>query len=381
MADRELNLDPSVPLKAQVAKLSEEDIAQLLKQANDLAIYQKYSTLMYQIASKMKEIPVLPSEEIKPDQVSTLQKVEFPDSGGVLTWMDGQYFPYKGYPLFDFVDKIDQIKKINRAMLSGLYHQIKDKPKIAYLTLLPAIWLAKDLLRSWIYVFYRMIDRFKIKSVRYSDSVREIHRAFSVARPDENYRDTDFRIMLRDLLCMIIEFDNAYRFRLQDILSEMDKDSLQKHPVQELIRLLVIMNSREKTQEIRDTWTLLRYVIRWYLIFDRRLTQTLKYALLQLDLDKIRLSTGDKTYCIPRQDYTFGFILHPSPIDQKLLRVKDIEDVWKSESKKVKDASSLAHQQNPDKAAELDKKFDQALVAVNEQYRAKINQILETITT
>src|SRR3990167_5690221 len=80
--------------------------------------------LMNQVVRQMKEIPELPSE--KPKDVHALTKVEFPESGGVLTYMQGYDHPYRGFPFHEFVDKIDVIKKITRAVLSGLFHGLKD---------------------------------------------------------------------------------------------------------------------------------------------------------------------------------------------------------------------------------------------------------------
>ena len=318
METRELTVNMD-EIRDSVSKLSDDDLRIIFKQSDQWAAYQHFTGLMNGIAAEMREIPVLPSEEIKKENTNALEKVEFVEEGGVHTWMSDQKYPYKGYPHFEFVDKIDQIKKINRAMLSGLYHQLKRRPKIFYLSVLPALWLTKDLLRSWVYVFYRQIDRFKIKTIRYCDAVREIHRAFSVIRPGEKPHEVEFREMTRDLLCMILECDNAYRYRAQDILPLLDKVALAKNPTAELVRLSKVMSSREKTQEIRDTWTLLHYALTVYLRFDRSVTKMLQFALTQIDLDKVKLSIEDKAYCIPRKDYQFGFMLKPGPEDIKMI--------------------------------------------------------------
>lgn len=261
---------------------------------------------MNTVISQMKEVPVLPSEV--PKDVNPLLKVEFPEAGGILTYMEGHEQPYRGFPFHEFVEKIDIIKKITRTTLSGAYHAVKDKPKILFLTLLPALWVIKPMIRIFVYVFYRMIDRFKIKTIRYSQPIREVYRALSVDKNlNEKFIEREFRLQFRDLLCMTAEFDNAYRYRMQDVLVEMDKKALKDNDLKELTRLLDILKAREKTQEIKDTWKLLKFFIRFYLRFDRKLRDLIINLLLELDMKEIELSIEDRHYCEPRKDYNFGF--------------------------------------------------------------------------
>ena len=258
--------------------------------------------LMNQIVSEMKEVPVLASEEIKPNDTQALIKVEFPNAGGVLTFMENHDLPYKGFPYFEFVDKIDIMKKIIRSTLSGLYHALKRRRRLQLLTLFLSPWFFKDFLRAEIYTMYRLIARFKVKPIRYCDMGRELHRAFGDGEAGE------FRPMLRDLVCMVLEFDNAYRYRFQDVITELDQEELARRPIRELRRLLKVMSTREKTQEIKDTWRLIDYVVRFYLPFDRELKDVIVQTFLKLDLKLVKLSAEDEHYCGPRKDYQFGFM-------------------------------------------------------------------------
>lgn len=348
-------------VKQQISALPEDQVQQLVKQANQWADYTKFTQLMNQIAGEMKEIPELPSEKVTPEDSNSLLKVEFPQEGGVLTWMEKYKYPFRGYPHYEFVEKIDFIKKVNRAFASGLYHQLKSLPKIYFLTILPGLWMIKNVVRAWVYVFYRHIERFRIKQERYCVFVRELHSSFGESELDK---------MIRDLLCMILEFDNAYRFRAQDILSELDKESLQKHPSGELLRLLKMMMGREKTQEIRDTWTLVQLIVRFYLWFDRPLIKLIKNALLRIDLEKVRLTVEDKEYCVPRKDYTFGFMINPDEEDALLLRQNMLKVESREKVLKIQDESTKAHEEllreNPTKEQilQLNSKYEKQLKEV-----------------
>ena len=258
--------------------------------------------LMNQIIYEMKEIPILPSEVPKQGDTQALLKVEFPKAGGVLTFMEGhEDHPYKGFPYFEMVDKVDLGKKILRAQLSGLYHGLKKRNplQLACLALVP--WLFKDIFRANLHTFAKLVTRFRLKDDKFCVAVRELNRAFAED-------GSELAIEIRNALGMLIEFDNAYRYRFQDIIVELDQERLKRAPIRELLRLLEIISKREKTEEIRDTWKLLRMLVRFFLFTDSELRNTLVGALSRLDLSKMALDEDDRHYCLKRQDYSFHFM-------------------------------------------------------------------------
>ena len=290
------------------------------------------------VVSQMKEIPVLPSEA--PKDVNPLQRVEFPDRGGVLTYMGGQPFPYKGFPFFEFVDKIDILKKISRAILSGFYHQLKRK-KLLWITLLPALWIIKPAARVFLYVSFRLVDRFKLRPDKYCDAAREVYRAFT---PVDN---NEFQLMFRDFLCMTLEMDNAYRYRFQDIIVLLDKYALKKRPIKEIFRLLRILSQRELTEDIKDTWVLLKIALTLYLRTDRECVRMLVRCLLQLDLEQVQLTIEDKIYAAGRKDYVFGFMLKPDadPDAPYCIAFNKVREAWVGQKSAIQDESTDKHQE------------------------------------
>uniref|UniRef100_A0A7V3JAA4 Uncharacterized protein n=1 Tax=candidate division CPR3 bacterium TaxID=2268181 RepID=A0A7V3JAA4_UNCC3 len=264
---------------------------------------------MNMIIQAMRETPALSDvkREEENQDVFPLTKVEFPEEGGILTYMEGQEYPYRGFPYFEFVETMDKIKKIVKGMVSGIYHNIYKGNKAKLLTFLSIAWAIKRIFYAGVYTFYRLIERFKIKPIRYCQAIRELYRAFSIERKDEKPKIKELRIMLRELMCMILEFDNAYRFRFQDLMEEFNKENFKKSPIKELNRLIDIAISREKTQELKDMWTLMKMGL-LYLKIDKKLEKMLVDVFSQIDLEKVKLTIEDKSYCRPRKDYSFGFM-------------------------------------------------------------------------
>jgi len=271
----------------------------------EVAAYMQNMNLMNQIVQEMKEIPILESE--KPTDTNALTKVEFPEEGGVLTYMDNHPFPYRGFPYFEFVEKIDLIKKLSRGMLSGLYHSVFKRSRLVLLLMFPLLFVARDLVFTGVYTYSKLIQRFRVKQTRYSRAIRALHTAFDTPRANEDIKTLELRLMLKDLVCMFLEFDNAYRYRFQDVIVELDKIAVKENPVKEILRLLEIMNSRENTPEVRDSWTLIKMGVKYYMRFDPKLKRMLADVLATLDLEKVALTEEDKHFSGLRKDYNFKF--------------------------------------------------------------------------
>lgn len=300
-----------------------------------------YQTMMA-VVHRMKEIPELPSEV--PNDVSALERVEEPPEGGILTYMEGQDYPYRGFPFSEMVEKIDILKKVVRGILSSFFHSLKRRNKLQVLLVAFVPWLIMDTVKALIYVIYRAVERSRIKSNMYSQSMRELHRALSTERYGENEEHRTLRRQIRDSVCMILEFDNAYRFRFQDIIVELDKVSLRKSPGKEIVRLLTLMQTREKGQDLKDTWTLLKFFIPGFLFINRKLRKDLVEVLTDLDLTKVALTVEDKSYCYPRKDYHFGFVLNPSEEDKLLIAKFQASLDKKEKQKTIRDESTAAHE-------------------------------------
>lgn len=272
--------------------------------------------LMYAIVKEMKEIPELESE--KPTDTNALVKVEFPQEGGILTYMSAHEYPYRGFPYMDFVEKIDTFKKMSRGMLSGLYHSLRQGNRLRVLLAIPALFITKDVVSAGLYTYYKLIERLRVKSNLYSKAIRELYRAFDEPRK-EDLKTLELRMILKDIVCMILEFDNAYRYRFQDIIVELDQKAVQKNPIKEFLRLLDVMSQRENDQKVKDTWKLFKLVVRFYLRFDRKLIRMLVDVFSKLDLREIAFMPEDKHFSCQRSDYRFGFMENPTPEDKKLI--------------------------------------------------------------
>ena len=352
------------------------------RELTDYEAYQQNVAAMQQIVRELKIIPELPSEQVKED-TQPLERVEFPEAGGVLTYMGGMQNPYKGFPFFEFVEKIDLIKKTQRGLMSGLYHALKKRHwwQLIRLTLIPFFF--KDFIDAFIVMTHRHIDRFRMKPQRYSDCIRELHRAASLEFAGESAEEREKRFMVRDIVCMFLECDNAYRFRFQDVIAELKKENL-KHPTREILRLLGLMTEREKTQEIKDSWKLVKFFLPWYLRFNPSVARYLRTMLLEIDIAKCALDAGDKEFCVPRKDYTFAFMVNPTPEDQILIKIGFLGVEWRKARYDLRMESTEEHLKVKGDTKELqrlDEKYNNLLKKLDDDYQHNIQLCQQHNTT
>ena len=99
---------------------------------------------------------------------------------------------------------------------------------------------------------------------------------------------------------MVLEYDDAYRFRFQHIIGQLDQKA--KNPIKELIRLTKIGESCEKIDRMKETWKAIRLML-WFVRFSPYLKNELVLFFGRLNLEEIKLSTEDLYFARMKIDY------------------------------------------------------------------------------
>ncbi len=155
-----------------------------------------------------------------------------PQKKGILTWLRGYRYPFPGFPIKDTVMTIATVKRIIPAALKYCFQ----KPIMFIFGLLylfskkTFIKLIHKALEAFINFAYPSIKKHFLNPNRMKKPVREIYRVLSIGAERE-MRDSlglmkDKWEMGRDVLCMLLEYDNAYLLRLQDIANEINLEEI-----------------------------------------------------------------------------------------------------------------------------------------------------------
>jgi len=149
-----------------------------------------------------------------------IERIVVSENDGVRVYLRGLKYPLQQYPHRPFVKNACVIKKTFLITMNFLASMAKPKDMIKLLIIKKNL---KEFIPKLIVLFSYIIGSRRLQQKYYSHSVREIYRVFNllIEREDPGkMRDTWKRI--RDIICLILEFDNAYRVRAQDFLSELN---------------------------------------------------------------------------------------------------------------------------------------------------------------
>jgi len=130
---------------------------------------------------------------------------EIKKDGGTESWIPGHPYPFPGLPDNVVIEAMGFYKKIYPIIYKWGWTMLRDK--------LPN-YLKKQSQDG---------DIGLINPKMYSRPVRELHRVFTLMRSREGEPEMKGKwTEQRDMLCMFFEFDDAYRFRLMDIMNEIN---------------------------------------------------------------------------------------------------------------------------------------------------------------
>lgn len=242
--------------------------------------------------------------EDKPEAV-LITKLEVSEKG-IFTWIQGAKYPMKGYPgayrklegsseTFDFI--VDRIEIVKRAMLLKAGSFASWRGLIALIN-----W--KRFLIEFIDFARRALYRFFLNPEMYCRSVREVYRiGMALVKDNDKPRGEGDYIhweeqqpsrMLVEIICMIWEFDDAYRYRFQDAFGTAKS-------VKGGIKLLL---ERDKKGGQRKKWLMVKFLYRFLMIFPS-VRKMIRRIDKEMDWWELELDVCDKYWALPKISYNF----------------------------------------------------------------------------
>lgn len=233
-------------------------------------------------------------------------KVTVPPEGGMNLHFDGLLFPKKGFPFMQS-SQANNIVKRQTMMFAHLFAR-KDMilPILGFAVLPYRMKLAivsnflENYCRNSDYIF----EQFYLKDNFMTPCAQEIKRFLTSflhklgVSPDLSFRTA--RIM-----ATMVEYDDAYRYRIEDLGSVTDADLLRMDPGRELARLISVSAKREKYITVTHKFSAfagtLSKLMRWSPRIRRAFTESVdpsRFKWLQLD-------EADRYHVLYRDDYEF----------------------------------------------------------------------------
>lgn len=236
-------------------------------------------------------------------KVYLTERVIYPDEGGML--MKYKDIPYlrQGFVFPEALDAVSNVKKITVLFLAfikgkGIRGRIGNG-------LAHYVWIA-DWMFQWYDPNLKQISTIYLQENRYRQSIRELIKfinnfigflGIKVEAPSTGKKN------FGRVIGTLIEYDNAYYWRMEDIFSETNKELLLKNPKKELKRLLKIYEQREKQGiefKVQAIVKLLS-IIFWI----PGVKRAFKKAIQSVDIEKMKITKDDSYFTMNYEGYNY----------------------------------------------------------------------------
>lgn len=264
-------------------------------------------------------------------------RIEYPPEGGIYGYYDHLKYPIKGVPFYQALEMANVAKKM---IMSAVFLLTRTPLKyfMPFWFILPG-FIRKKVFYEGLYGFIAIseqaLGRWFLEPMRYCDAVRAFYfganhfitQQCSSEKTSSSWTaqsEADLWRRFLMIMCMVFEFDNAYRFRAQDILGELNIDNLNKKPLRELWRLAKLATWRERTGGIGSKWKAFAVPVIIILFFNRRLKKKMIMLFTNyIQLDRIKLDDNDWYHVCGKTDYDYKNVGLPQRVGFR--RKEDLE--------------------------------------------------------
>lgn len=225
------------------------------------------------------------------EKILEIDSIELAKEGGILVYYKNCEHTRKGFAHNPSVTAVDNVKKVLMGLLHG-FSGFRGKMYLVIFYLLFSKRIATSF-QSLLDQLHFMVLFHRLKPQWYCRSAREVYRAID-------------HVQIRDLIVLILEFDDSYRFRFQDAVGELDKTAFSRNPIKEIDRLLSLLQTREKDERLKGNWKMARKIL-FFGFFFKKIRVPIITAFSKLRPEEIRMDDADRYFASLKQDgYAWG---------------------------------------------------------------------------
>lgn len=229
-----------------------------------------------------------------------IEKIEYVAFKGCLIYIEGATHPKKGFPTPEAIWAVNQVKVVFIELT-----KILTKPMFILGFLFT--WNKKKLLESLVHSFLiignKALDPYLFKDIFLTPTAYKLNDIILVFLNKLGIRQglaSEFAYTF----CHLIEYDDAYRYRIQDIASETSTGLIKENPRAEIKRLIKIFNEREISKYVREKFLRIANIMLWMLLIPR-----VKKAFVEAisgRIEGVYYDEADWYWVSLRSDYNFG---------------------------------------------------------------------------
>lgn len=219
-------------------------------------------------------------------------QVEFPFTGGI--FLHHQNIPYlgKGFPYPEAIESVNVIKRFAMMFTSFSTNPLKWPEQILF-----NICRIADITLGPHYIHIQYLT---------SCSHELWHFSNLFLRKLGFNKDLSYRVAR--VIATLIEYDNAYRFRIEDLFSEITKQEMLTNPRKTIAKMMNVLRKREvglNYDEVGGKFLSVGKLIRLALLIPK-VKKAFLFAFRETKLKDLQLDEADRYWCINSPTYNFG---------------------------------------------------------------------------
>lgn len=227
-----------------------------------------------------------------------IDRIEYMD--GIQIYIDGAPFPQKGLPTAESIWSINVIKKTIIEAIK-LFATPQFCLSGAMFMILPKRKFMNKLVASFNRICWGVLNPHILKTEYKTPIAQELTDMIS-SFAEELGIDIEHCHKLGQIIAHVIEYDNAYRYRLEDLMSETSKGRLTKSPIKEIHRLCGLLQERDVNPIVKKNAKRLAWFLT-LLLLSPRIRKSFKKVLTNCTFSKLQLDESDTYWCLIREDY------------------------------------------------------------------------------
>ena len=229
------------------------------------------------------------NQQIESEKVNALKIERIDSENEILVYIKGTPFPIKGMPTIEALAAINTIKRI-------VLESIKTfKVFLLFVNKKQAISSFNRISQSIIseHIFKKNHQQPFTKAI--SQIIYEVLMNFKI--------DIDISVKVSETLAHIFEYDNAYRIRIQDLLSETTQERLITRPIKEIQKLKKLNKERDYKYVSKSVSLIVNLLSVILLIPKYR--KLFKQVIKQSNFKDLQFDEADRYWVSLREDYLF----------------------------------------------------------------------------
>jgi len=215
-----------------------------------------------------------------------VERIEF--NSGIKMFLKGYNHPQKGCPTIEALVAINLVKRFSLELIKLLGIFLLLKP-------------ITTVIKSYNRCLWPITSEFILKYEFLTPVAQEIYNIVLSILTDLNV-PIEEASKTSKLIAHVVQYDQAYRFRIQDLATETTKEQL-ANPCKELIRLLELNRQRDY-KEVSDKIKKIGKLIT-FALYIPKVNRIFRNAIQQCKLEKMQFDTDDRYWASKQTDYRY----------------------------------------------------------------------------